>query len=407
MAISKQNTFTYKDISDRKRKNIAILDYVRRKGPVSRTDISKESGINIVSVSNYIMSYLKKSLVLECGLDISTGGRRPELVKLNLESAYVVGLDIGPERLIAVVTNLSLKTKAKVALPRPKGSMDQVLSGSVSALDRLFKELNVPPENIKLIGVGASGVIDISSGTIHDTDPLRGRTRSNFYTLASLIEEKFNIPTLIGNDATCAAFGEISLSPRSDITEMLYMYSDIGCGIIINGDIYCGASGSAGEIQLLVENKEKMKTGSEIASYGVRGADLGIVDKAKKLVDEKKDTKILELAGGKKEKITKKIIIDAAQKGDKLAKEILMDAASWLGIKVAYMINMFNPQLVTIGGGMEEAGSLFLDALTNCVKMYAFEEAFNAVKIMPTFLKEDAVALGAAALGVRELFLNA
>jgi len=402
-----QSTFTYRDISDKKRKNIAILDYVRRKGPISRTDISKETGINIVSVSNYVMSYIKKGLVLECGLDISTGGRRPELIKLNLENAYVIGFDIGPERLIAVLADLSLKTKGKVVLSRPKGSMDQVLNSSVSALEKLIKDTNVPSENIRLIGVGASGVIDISSGTIRDTDPSRGRTRSNFYTLANIIEEKFKISTLIGNDATCAAFGEISLSPRSDITEMLYIYSDIGCGIIINGDIYCGASGSAGEVQLLVNNKERMEEGSAVASYGIRGADLGIVNKAKELIEKGKKTEILELAGGKKENITKKIIITAAQKGDKLAKEILIDAAYWLGIKVAYMINMFNPQLVAIGGGMEEAGSVFLDALTNCVKMYAFEEAFNAVKIMPSFLKEDAVSLGAAALGVRELFLNA
>ncbi|MEE9500128.1 MAG: winged helix-turn-helix domain-containing protein, partial [Candidatus Omnitrophota bacterium] len=89
MAIKKEYTFTYKDISDRKRKNLAILDCIRRKGEISRTEISKETGINIVSVSNYVMNYIKKGLVIEWGLDMSTGGRRPELVKLNLESAYV------------------------------------------------------------------------------------------------------------------------------------------------------------------------------------------------------------------------------------------------------------------------------------------------------------------------------
>ena len=88
MAVRKEYTFTYKDISERKRKNLAILDCIRRKGEVSRSDISKESGINIVSVSNYIMSYIKKGLVLECGRDVSTGGRRPELVRLNLRLLF-------------------------------------------------------------------------------------------------------------------------------------------------------------------------------------------------------------------------------------------------------------------------------------------------------------------------------
>ena len=71
----KEYTFTYKDISERKRKNLAILNYIRRKGPLSRTDVSKETGINIVSVSNYVTNYIKKDLVLEWGLDTSSGGR--------------------------------------------------------------------------------------------------------------------------------------------------------------------------------------------------------------------------------------------------------------------------------------------------------------------------------------------
>ena len=404
MVMKEDFTFTYRDISDRKRKNLAILDYIRRKSPVSRTDISKETGINIVSVSNYVTNYIKKGLVLECGLDISTGGRRPELIKLNLENAYVAGLDIGSEKIIAVVTDLSLKTKAKVIISRPRGAMDEVFNAAIEALEKVFRELNVPLANVKLIGVGASGVIDLYSGTIHDTDPTRGRTRTNFYSLARTIGEKFSIKTLIGNDATCAAFGELSLSPRSDISEMLYIYSDIGCGIIINGDIYCGASGSAGEVQLLLNNKAESEG---VAGYSVRGLDLGMVIRARELIEKGQSTKIAELSGNDKEAITKKTIFEAAHKGDKIAQDILTDAACWLGIKVAYLVNVFNPQVVIIGGGIEEAGSVFMEALTSCVKMYAFEEAFNVVKIMPSFLKEDAVALGAAALAVRELFVNA
>ena len=408
MAIKNKHAFTYKNISDRKRKNILILDCIRRKGEISRTDISKETGINIVSISNYITSYIKKGLVLECGLDISTGGRRPELVKLNLESAYIVGLDMGPEKLICSITDLALKSKARVAFPRPKGNMDKVVSGAVEALEKLFKDFGKPLTTIKLIGIGASGIVDIDSGTIHDTDPARGRTKTNLFTLAQLLEGKFNITSLVGNDATCAAFGELSLNHDTSINEMLYIYSDIGCGIIINRDIYCGTSGSAGEIQLLMNSQNKEKPNPlEIASYGVKGIDLGITAKAKELIQSGEKTKILELAGNKKEMITKEIIFKAAVKGDKVARELLIEGAYWLGTRIAFLINIFNPQLVSIGGGMEKGGTIFMEALSACVKMYAFEESFNAAKILPSFLGEDAVSIGAASLGVRELFINA
>ena len=401
MVIKKENTFTYKDISDRKRKNLSILDCIRRKREVSRTDISKETGINIVSVSNYIMNYIKKNLALECGLDISTGGRRPELVRLNLDSAYVAGLDIGPEKIIAIISDLSLKIKAKIAVPRPKGDMEKVIQAALDTLDKLFKDFGKPLTDIKLIGIGASGVIDIYSGTVRDTDPTRGRTKTNLFTLTRLLDEKFKIISLFGNDATCAAFGELSLSPATDVNDMLYVYSDIGCGIIINRDIYCGASGSAGEIQLLPNNIEaKKKDASNVASYGVKGIDLGVIDKVKKFAGKGEAAEILQLAGNNKEKITKETIFKAAQNGDKLARELLIDAAYWLGTKIAYLVNIFNPQVVVIGGGMEKAGDIFMDSLSSCVKMYSFEESFQAAKIMPSFLGEEAIAIGAASLAV-------
>jgi len=404
--LKKDYTFTYKDFSDRKRKNLTILECIRRNSPVSRTDISKHTAINIVSVSNYILNYIKKGLVLESGLDISSGGRRPELVKLNLESANVVGVDIGPEKLVIIVGDLGLNVKAKKIFPRPRGTMDDVLKGTVNAISEVFKEFNLSVSKMKAIGIGASGILDIYSGTIRDTDPLRGRTKTDFYNLARLIEEKFKIPTYVGNDATCAAFGELSFNPRSDISEMLYIYSDVGCGIIINSDIYCGTSGSAGEIQLFINSQKEKSEPLGIASYGIRGVDLGVVNEAHELIDKGGAQGILRLAGGKIEAVTKEIVFDAAKQGDEAAKAILKDAGHWLGVKVAYLVNIFNPQLVAIGGGMEKSGNIFMDALIECVRMYAFEEAFNAAKILPSFLGEDAIALGAVALGIRELFLN-
>lgn len=390
MARVQDYTFTYKDMTDKRRKNLSILDYIRRRGEVSRAEVSKESGINIVSVSNYVAGYLKRGLVFECGRDISTGGRRPELLRLNLESAYVAGLDVGSEKLTAIITDLALKTKSRVTMPRPEGDMDIVIEAAAGMLEGLFKEFGKPLSEIKLIGIGLSGVVDSTSGTIRDTDPARGRTKASLFSLLGAVEKKFSIKALFGNDATCAAFGEMSLNPDSEIRDLLYLYADIGCGIIINRDIYCGATGSAGEVQLLAD----AKTHPEISPYSVRGMDLGIVSRAK------------ERMKGTPE-ITKETIFSAAHKNDKVARELLIEAAYWLGVKAAYLINLFNPQVVVVGGGMEKAGNVFMESLSSAVKMYAFEESARAAKIQPSFLGQDAIALGAAALSVRELFVNA
>ncbi|MFH1791698.1 MAG: ROK family protein [Candidatus Omnitrophota bacterium] len=406
--LSKEFTFTYKDIPERKRKNLAILDCIRKRDTISRTDISRETGINIVSVSNYITNYIKNNLVMEYGYDTSTGGRRPELVRLNLEGAYAMGVDIGANSIIAVITDLSLKTRAKEVGPRPEGDMDDVISGTLDTINRVISGSGLPAKAVKLIGIGTSGIVDIQSGTIHDTDYARGRTTTNLFNLARSIEDKFNITTFVANDATCAAFGELSLSPRSDILDMLYLYSDLGCGIIMNGDIYCGVSGGAGEIQLRFgQEKYEKANPQELGAYGARGLDLGVVNAVRGLAREGKAPGVLKTAGGNPDMITKEQIFAAAHKSEGPAREILTDAAHWLGIKVAYLINIFNPQFVIIGGGMEKAGSVFMDPLTVFTRMYAYEESFNAVKILPSFLEDNAVSIGAAALSVRELFLNA
>jgi len=406
--LKKEYCFTYKNIAERKRRNLLILDCIRRHGTVSRTDISKETDINIVSISNYLNNYIKKGLVLSAGCDESSGGRRPELVTLNTESVRVVGVDIGPEQVHVIIGDLALNIKEKKVFPRPVGSMDEVLKETSESLGKILEECTDPLSNIRGIGIGASGVVDISAGTIRDTDPTRGRTGTDFFALARLIEDKFKIPTMVGNDATCGAFGEYCILPAGDMDELLFVYSDVGCGIVLNGDIYCGASGVAGEIQLFLKKQERPEDDeAPVSSYGIRGVDLGIVQAANKLVENGEGARIAELAKSSQGVITKELIFKAAAEGDEESKILLEDAAKWLGLRVAYLVNLFNPRLIVIGGGMEAAGSHFMDELTLQVKRYSFEEAFNAVKVVPSYLGEDAIALGAVALSVRELFLNA
>lgn len=104
-------------LSDRERKNLDILEVIRRYGPVTRTEISRITKYNIVTVSNYVNNYVKKDLVVEKGLDISSGGRKPTLVELNSRNCFVIGIDIGPGNIIAALTDLSLNMITKLKNP--------------------------------------------------------------------------------------------------------------------------------------------------------------------------------------------------------------------------------------------------------------------------------------------------
>lgn len=403
----KGGLFKYHTLSDREKKNLLFLDIIIQKGPISRTDISKKTDLNIVTVSNYVNNYIEKGIVIEKGFDISSGGRKPTLVELDADGGYAIGVDIGPVDEVAIMTDLSAKIIWKEQRNRPQGHMEEVIKVAVNLLDDVIGKSKIPREKILAVGFGISGIINEETGTVRDTDPRRGRTTGSINAFRETIEQNFQLPVFIGNDATCAAFGEKRLSMEGSIENMLYIYSDVGCGIIIKGDIYCGAGGSAGEIQVsseLIGEDEIKSIPKEFYYLRPMGVDLGIIAKAKASIEEGISTKILELANGKSAEITLDKVIKAAEHGDKLAIELIDSAGINLGTRIAYLINLFNPEVVVIGGGIEKAEELILGPIKRTVRKLAFEEPASKVRIIPSALGDEAVALGAASLVLREVF---
>jgi glucokinase len=131
---------------------------------------------------------------------------------------------------------------------------------------------------------------------------------------------------------------------------------------------------------------------------------LGIVARTKKAIEEGVGTKIVELISGNLDELTLEKVIAAAETGDKLAIELIETSGVNLGTRIAYLINLFNPEVVVIGGGVEKSGELLLGPIRWAVRKFAFEEPANKVRIIPSALGEDAVALGAASLVLREIF---
>ncbi len=395
-------------LTDRERKNIILLDVIRRNGPIAKTDISRITQFNIVTVSNYVEHYIDQKLVVEKGLDISSGGRRPELIELNSDWGNLVGVEIGPTHILAIVSNLNPTIIHKLKVARPEGHMEVAIAEAVRLVRRVIGESNVAVEKIKGIGLGISGVIDKGAGTIRDTDAQRGKTVGSYSAAKGILEKEFRVPVSVGNDASLAALAEKKLSLRIDDENVLYFYSDVGSGIIANNDLFWGSSWSAGEIQLNLDNKEGLELEPWVEKtdfFKSEGLDLGMVRRVKESL--KKDggkSKLLELAGKDLEKIDLNVIFEAAKRGDALAVSAVEAASTRLGLKVAYLTNFFNPEVVVLGGGVERGGELVLNVVRRIVKQLVMEEAAGIVKIILSRLGEDSVAYGAVCLVTQELF---
>lgn len=395
-----EEIFDEEIMTDRERKNWAILDLIRRRGPITRTEISKETELNIVTVSNYINSYIQKGLVVEGGLDVSSGGRRPVMVELNPKAGFVVGVGLDLFNVIGVLTDLQANVLVKVKKARPIGSEDMVIDTLIDLVDELIRKSELESGKIKGLGVGIPGIVDRRVGTIRWPNQMGSIYIS---TLKGLLEQKFGIPTFIENDATVAACGEREFELESGVQNLLYMYSGVGSGLLINGQIYRGASGCAGELGIANFTEEEKQKWAGLARWE---ADLGLVTKARQAIEKGEKSKIFDLANGDVNKITLKTVIDAAKEADKLATKLVEEAGVELGIRIAYLVNFLNPEVLVIGGGIERAGALLLDAIKRTVRARTFEEMANVVRIVPTQLGEDSVAMGAVSLVIQEIFTH-
>lgn len=403
----KNSVFKETTLSDRERKNLQILDVISKNGSVSRTEITRVTGLNIVTVSHYVDHYIKQGLVYEKGYDVSSGGRKPTLVELNPKKFLVIGVEVGPQIIRGVVTDLVANPVIKIEKQRPQGLMEEVIMTAIEVIRELIQSPEVDKEKLKGIGMGISGIIDVTSGIIRDTDDLRGSTSTSYSAIKSKIEREFGLPVYLGNDATVATYGEKWLSLEHDVENVIYVYSDVGCGIIIKGEIYTGSGGSAGEVQInldLPELKEVDITPPTLLR-GMGGTDSGITQMGKNIVLSKRSSKIYDMVNGDVSKVNMDIVIKAAKEGDDEANRIVNLAALNMGIRIAYLINLFNPEIVVVGGGVEKAGEFFMSKVKRVIKGAAYEEPYSMVKILASRLGENAVCLGSSLLVVKEVFI--
>ncbi len=381
--------------SEKEKRNIEILGILRKQGPISRPDISQEMGINIVSISNYIDGFIKGNLVYEKELDTSEGGRRPVLLDLNARAGYAIGVGLNLMNMVGLLVDFKGNIITKTQIARPQAQVKEISECLLEIVREILRRSKGYVENIKGIGIGVAGLINKKDGSIHWPQKM-----DHYYTYASvdlplkgLIEREFNLPALIENDATCACFGEHWVSLEEIYKNVIYMFSGVGAGMMINGELYRGSQGYAGEVSVYNYKEQDLfscKTGDPcfIKRWDM---DLGVVQEFKAASPSSEDSDL-------------KSIFTAARAKNKIALEVLERAAKRLGIKIAYLVNLLNPQIVIIGGGFEESGEEFLNKVRATVIDWAFREATSDLKIVYSQLRENAVAMGAASLVLERVF---
>lgn len=398
------------ELTEKEKRFIEILEILRRRGPISRPEISKEMGINVVTVSNYIDDFLKNKLVYEKELDISEGGRRPVLLDLNPQAGYFIGVGLNLMNMVGLLVDLKGNIVTKTQIARPAASVKEIAECLLDIIREILRRSKEYTPDIKGIGVGIAGLINKKDGSIHWPQKM-----DHYYTYASvdlplgeLIQKEFNLPALIENDASAACFGEHWLDLGREMRNIIYMFSGVGCGIMIDGQIYNGANGYAGEVSIYNYKEDELFNCASGRSCFLKRweMDLGIIADVKDMLSKDKNNAegFYKLTSSNRDNVDLKSVFIAARARNEIACAALDNAAKRLGVRIAYLVNLLNPQTVVIGGGLEEAGEDFLNRVNSTVKDWAFREVTEDLKIAYSQLRENAVALGAACLIMQKVF---
>lgn len=394
-------------LTDKERKNLAILEVIRKNGPISRTDISKITELNIVTVSNYINHYIKKGIVVEGELDESTGGRKPVLVELNPKAGYIVGVGLNMLSMVGVLVDLEINVIAEVKRERNPENSESVIDSMVDMAQEIIEKAEIDKDKIVGVGVGVPGIIDERGRTIRWPQSLGEKDINVCLSIKDTFERRLDIPTFVENDANAAVLGEKWLGLDRDVRHMLYMFSGVGCGILINGEIYRGATGAAGELGITSEHETIDNAKQMAAQLGRWEMDLGMVTRAKAELAKGGKSILTDFVSGDIDSLSFKEIVRGVKERDPLVLKIVQEVGAALGRKIAFLVNFLNPEIVVIGGGIEDCGAPLLDAVKTAIKEWSVEEASSQVKIIPSAFGENAVALGVVGIVAREVFAQA
>lgn len=372
----------------------AVLNTIKNFGPISRTDIARRTGLSAATITGITTDLIEDSLVFEKEQGDSSGGRRPILLALNPRGGFVVGLKLTEENVTAALTDLEATVIAKQTILIEDISLDMVIDSIVEIVEKLEHQASIEQQNLFGVGIGLAGIIDADRGVLRYS-PIFGW---HDVPLVDLLQSRLKVPIFIDNDVNTFTLTERWFGKGQGVDNFLTVTvgRGIGMGIVVNGQLYQGVKGGAGEFGHTVINPE-----GPMCDCGKRGcletyaSDPALVRAAK-----------TSFENGKMKKAVNSIneLQALAEEGDPGAENVYAKAGETLGRGIANLINVFNPELIIIGGEGVGAGDLLFKPLCDAVENYVMPGLADDTEIKIELWNDDAWARGAAGLVLRELF---
>ncbi|MEK3825312.1 ROK family transcriptional regulator [Paenibacillus sp. FSL K6-1558] len=365
-----------------------VLDTIRRHAPLSRAKLSEVTGLNKATVSNLVADLISDELVQEIGPGESSGGRKPLMLLFRSTAGYAVGLELSVTRLKGVLTDLEGHIVADYAVDLKQHDATSVFEQLKLAASHLIKQAPPSPHGVIGIGIGVPGMVD-EQGTVLFAPNLKWE----MVPLRSMMEESFNLPVTIDNEANAGARGELNFGAGVGVRHLIYISAGIGIGsgIMVDGELYKGAWGYAGETGHMSIEAEGLP-----CSCGNRGCwELYASEK----VYEHPDQQHLPAH-------TTKELIEHAQNGHQDVIALYNIIGRKLGVGITNIVNSFNPERIIIGGPLSEAKPWIESALKQVVEERTLPYHRRSLQVEWAALGSRSTRIGAAYSAISQFLGN-
>ncbi|MGM0602939.1 MAG: ROK family protein [Bacillota bacterium] len=321
-------------------------------------------------------------------------------------SEYYLGIDLGGTKILTGLADGEGKILADSRRDtQAEMGEKQVINNMLKTVKDVLGDAGIPAGHVKALGIGSPGPLDTKKGIIVENSNLPWKN----VHIVDIMQKELGIKTVLENDANAAALAEKWFGAGRDVDDMVYLTisTGIGGGAVIKKELFTGFSNNACEIGHTVIDPDGPLCGC--GNHGclesfASGKSIGRM--AKEAVKAGKSELILELSGGNMDKIDAAVCAEAARKGDTAAAEIFLTAGFYLGIGLGNVVNIFNPQLLVLGGGVMKASDLFLDKALEIMEQNALDASLSVLEVKKAELGDRIGLMGALAVAMKERLIE-
>ena len=346
--------------------------------------------------TKFLNELIADGSVIETGYANSTGGRRAQMYSLNPQLNYIVA--VAMDQMITNIGILDMHNnfiggieKIELPLHNNHGALEQLKD----ALTRVIDGSGIPKSKIVGIGIGMPGFVDVKKGINHSFLITAGQD-----SIVKYIQSELDLPVLIDNDSSVIGLVELRLGAGRNHKNVMVINIGwgVGLGLILNGELFRGNNGFAGEFSHIpVFRNNKICSCGKTGCLETETSLLVLIEKA---IAGSKNGRMSVLNNLSFEHVEEscKAIIDAASRGDTFAVELISEAGYNLGLGIAILITLLNPELIVLSGRGAAAGRLWLAPIQQAINEHCIPKIAENTQIIISSMENNADLLGAAAL---------